>query len=278
MPKLASELESRKENGMDDRVAIVTGGAQGVGLATAQRFAEDGIRKFVLVDMNGEVLKSALSLIKGTGAEAHGFVGDLSKVSNCEKAVKTAIDAFGQVDILANCAGNTARGGILDTSEAAFDGLFGVNVKAPFYMIQNAAKEMLKRKTGVIINISSMLAHGGPPMLLTYSATKAALVTITKSAANTFKRDGIRVFAINLGWTVTPHEHQLQTKFHNMPEDWAQSVGRAQPFGRLLVPDDPAGVMSFLISKDASMMTGVVIDLEQFVIGTTEAALGAVEL
>jgi NAD(P)-dependent dehydrogenase (short-subunit alcohol dehydrogenase family) len=263
---------------MDDRVAIITGGAQGVGLAAAQRFANDGIKKFILADINGDTLETALNAIRGLGAVAHGFIGDLSKVANCEKAVKSAIDAFGQIDILANCAGNTARGGILDTSEAAFDGLFGVNVKAPFYMIQNAAKEMLKRKSGVIINISSMLAHGGPPMLLTYSATKSALVTITKSAANTLKRDGIRVFAINLGWTVTPHEHQLQTKFHDMPEDWAERVGRAQPFGRLLVPEDPAGVMSFLISKDASMMTGVIIDLEQFVIGTSEAALGAVEV
>jgi NAD(P)-dependent dehydrogenase (short-subunit alcohol dehydrogenase family) len=214
--------------------------------------------------------------LKATGVDAHGFAGDLSKVDNCERAVATAMKHFDQIDILANCAGSTARGGILDTDEAAFDRLFAVNVKAPFYMIQNAAKEMIKRKTGVIVNITSMLAHGGPPFLLTYSATKSAVVTITKSSANTLKRDGIRVFAINLGWTVTPTEHKVQTKVHNMPEDWADKVGAEQPFGRLLYPEDPAGVISFLVSKDASMMTGVIIDLEQFVVGTAEAALGAI--
>jgi NAD(P)-dependent dehydrogenase (short-subunit alcohol dehydrogenase family) len=261
----------------DERVAIITGGAQGVGEATARRLARDGIRKLVLADMDGKTLAATVESLKKLGFEAYAVEGDLSKVSHCAKVVKVAVDTFGRVDILANCAGSTARGGILDTEEPAFDRLFAVNVKAPFYMIQHAGKEMMKRKSGVIINITSMLAHGGPPILLTYSASKSALVTITKSAANTLKRDGIRVFAINLGWTVTPTEHKVQTQVHGMPEDWAERVGKEQPFGRLLVPDDPAGVISFLCSKDASMMTGVIIDLEQFVIGTGEAALGAVK-
>jgi NAD(P)-dependent dehydrogenase (short-subunit alcohol dehydrogenase family) len=261
---------------MDNRVALITGGAQGVGEATARRLSQDGVRKLLLADMDAEKLKTTVESLKAAGSDAHGFAADLSKVENCENAVATAIKHFGQIDILANCAGSTARGGILDTEEKTFDHLFAINVKAPFYMIQSAAKEMIKRKTGVIVNITSMLAHGGPPFLLTYSATKSALVTITKSAANTLKRDGVRLFAINLGWTVTPTEHKTQTQFHKMPEDWADKVGAEQPFGRLLYPEDPAGVISFLVSKDASMMTGVILDLEQFVIGTTEAALGAV--
>jgi NAD(P)-dependent dehydrogenase (short-subunit alcohol dehydrogenase family) len=261
---------------MDDRVAIITGGAQGVGEATARRFAKDGIQKIIIADMDGGKLANAESYLRSIGVDAHGVQGDLTLTKTCKAVVDAAVSQFGRLDILANCAGNTARGGILDTDEASFEKLFATNVKAPFFMIQHAAREMLKRKSGIIINISSMLAHGGPPFLLTYSATKAALVTITKSAANTLKRDGIRVFAINLGWTVTPTEHRIQTTLHDMPEDWAEKVGNAQPFGRLLVPDDPAGLSAFLISKDASMMTGVIIDLEQFVIGTTEAALGAV--
>jgi NAD(P)-dependent dehydrogenase (short-subunit alcohol dehydrogenase family) len=261
---------------MDERAAIITGGAQGVGEATALRFAKDGIRKIIVADLDGDKLARTATDLRNLGVDAHAVQADLTNVANCKMVVDKAVSHFGRLDILANCAGSTARGGILDTDEATFDKLFATNVKAPFYMIQHAAKEMLKRKSGVIINISSMLAHGGPPFLLTYSATKAALVAVTKSAANTLKRDGIRLFAINLGWTVTPTEHRVQTTLHNMPEDWAEKVGREQPFGRLLVPDDPAGLSSFLISRDASMMTGVIIDLEQFVIGTTEAALGAV--
>jgi NAD(P)-dependent dehydrogenase (short-subunit alcohol dehydrogenase family) len=260
---------------MTNKTAIITGAAQGVGEAAARRLAKDGIKKILLVDMDAKTLKATVDSLKAEGVDAHGFAADLSKVENCEMAVKTAVDKLGHVDVLCNCAGSTARGGILDTPEPVFDQLFSVNVKAPFYMIQNAAKDMIKRKRGVIVNITSMLAYGGPPFMTTYSASKAATNIITKSAANTLKRDGIRIFAINLGWTVTPTEHRIQTQVHNMSEDWAKQLGEKQPFGRLLVPDDVSNLISFLVSDQASMMTGSIVDLEQHVMGTAEAALGA---
>jgi NAD(P)-dependent dehydrogenase (short-subunit alcohol dehydrogenase family) len=262
---------------MSDRTAIITGAAQGVGEATARRLLKDGIGKLLLVDMDAPKLEAVAASLRKDGADVAVCAGDLSEIANCAAAVGAAMTKFGRIDILANCAGSTVRGGILDTSEETFDRLFAVNVKAPFFMIQHAAKEMQKRRSGVIVNISSMLAHGGPPFLLTYSATKAALVAVTKSAANALKRDNVRLFAINLGWTVTPTERRVQTEVHGMPEDWAEMVGQQQPFGRLLMPDDPAGLISFLVSPDARMMTGAIIDLEQFVIGTTDAALGAVK-
>jgi NAD(P)-dependent dehydrogenase (short-subunit alcohol dehydrogenase family) len=122
----------------------------------------------------------------------------------------------------------------------------------------------------VIVNISSMLAYGGPPNLATYSASKAALNVLTKSAANTWKRDGIRVHAINLGWTVTPSERRVQTTLHGQPADWAEMIGKRMPFGRLLAPGDAASVIAFLVSDNARMMTGNIIDLEQYVMGTFE--------
>jgi NAD(P)-dependent dehydrogenase (short-subunit alcohol dehydrogenase family) len=85
----------------------------------------------------------------------------------------------------------------------------------------------------------------------------------------------VRVFAINLGWTVTPNEHRVQTEFHRLPEDWAETIGAKQPFGRLLNPDDPAGVVAFLCSEDAGMMTGAIIDLDQFVAGAVDTNPGA---
>ncbi|MGL4490695.1 MAG: SDR family oxidoreductase [Rhizobiaceae bacterium] len=262
---------------MSNRVALITGAAQGIGEGVARRLLQDGIKKLVLADLDREKLEETASSLRKAGADVVSFAGDLSFVDNCAKATESAIKAFGQIDILVNCAGSTARGGILDTSEKTFDHLFTVNVKAPFFMTQHVAKEMLKRKSGSIVNIASMLAHGGPPFLATYSTTKAAIVTMTKSAANTLKRDGIRVNAINLGWTVTPAEHRTQTQVHGYPEDWAEKVGKEQPFGRLLTPEDPAALISFLCSPDASMMTGAIIDLEQFVIGTTDTNLGAIK-
>ncbi len=146
--------------------------------------------------------------------------------------------------------------------------LFDVNVKAPLFMMQEAAVIMKQNKSGLIINISSMLAHGGPPNLATYSGSKAALVALSKSAANTFKRDGIRVFCINLGWVNTESEHQLQTTFHKLPENWADEMGRRMPSGRLINADDVAGLIHYLTTPSAQMMNGAVIDFEQMPTGT----------
>ncbi len=101
-----------------------------------------------------------------------------------------------------------------------------------------------------------MLAYGGPPFLLAYAASKAAIVALTKGTANTVKRDGMRVFGINLGWTWTPAEQEVQTRLHGLPENWSETLGAKQPFGRLLMPKDPAALISFLVSEDARMMRG----------------------
>jgi len=124
-----------------------------------------------------------------------------------------------------------------------------------------------KERPGRVINISSMLAHGGVAHLLPYSATKAALNLMTRNIAHTVRHNGVRVHAINLGWTVTPAEHITQTQVHGFPEDWAEKEGAKQPFGRLVLPEDAAGLCAFLASTDATMMTGNIIDLEQWVSG-----------
>jgi NAD(P)-dependent dehydrogenase (short-subunit alcohol dehydrogenase family) len=173
-----------------------------------------------------------------------------------------------------NAAGLTDRGGLEDTDVATFNRIIGANTRAPFFMMQMATPS-LRLRQGVIVNVCSMLAYGGPPFLLAYSASKAALVTLTKGVANTLKRDRIRAFGINLGWTATPSEHRVQTQRHGLPEDWAQTIGVRQPFGRLLVAEDVADLVAFLISPGAGMMTGAVIDLDQYVAGTVDDNPGA---
>ena len=130
---------------------------------------------------------------------------------------------------------------------------------------------MVAAKSGVIINIASMLAYGGPPNLGTYAASKAALMALSRNAANTFKRDGVRVFCVNLGWALTDGEHELQTGFHKLPQDWAETMGARMPFGRLITADDVAGLCAFLVSPPAQMMTGAVIDYEQMPVGTFDS-------
>jgi NAD(P)-dependent dehydrogenase (short-subunit alcohol dehydrogenase family) len=250
------------------RTALITGGAQGIGAAVARKFLGEGFSGVLLVDRNAEKLAAMQKQI-GKGAEI--FVGDLRDKQTPAGAVAKAVKSFGRLDVLVNAAGNTERCGIADTTPEAFDRLFEVNVKAPLFMMQEAAKHMVPAKSGVIINVASMLAYGGPPNLTTYSASKSALMTLSRSAANTFKRDGIRVFCVNLGWTLTEGEHELQTTFHKLPKNWAEEIGARMPFGRLITADDVAGLCAFLVSPTAQMMTGAVIDYEQMPLGTFDS-------
>jgi NAD(P)-dependent dehydrogenase (short-subunit alcohol dehydrogenase family) len=247
------------------RTALITGGAQGLGAAIARKFLSDGFTGVLLVDRNAERLAATQKQI---GKSAEIYVGDLGDTATPAAAVNKAIKSFGRLDVVVNAAGNTERCGIADTTPEAFHRLFDVNVKAPLFMMQEAARHMVAAKSGVIINVASMLAHGGPPNLATYAASKSALMTLSRSAANTFKRDGIRVFCINLGWAMTDGEHELQTGFHKLPQDWAAQIGARMPFGRLITADDVAGLCAFLVSPPAQMMTGAVIDYEQMPLGT----------
>ncbi len=257
----------------DARTAVITGAAQGIGRATAIRLAAEGFARFLLIDRQADALDETVAKLRDLGVEARPFAADLVDLTVWQPRLAEALDSLGPVEALVNAAGTTARGGLADTSPATFDLIFHLNVRAPFFLMQSVSPRM--RAGGTIVNIASMLAYGGPPFLLAYAASKAALVALTKGAANDLKRRRIRAFAINLGWTWTPAEQEVQTRLHGLAPDWAETVGARQPFGRLLMPEDPAGLIAFLTSPDACMMTGAIIDLDQYVAGTVDDNPGA---
>ncbi len=248
------------------RVALITGGAQGIGAATAKQFLLDGFAGVVLVDRNAERLTLEASALQKFG-RLEMIVANLAEESTPARAVAFAIEKFGRIDVLVNAAGNTARGGIADVTHETYKGLFAVNVMAPLFMMQEACKHMVVAKSGVIINVGSMIAHGGPPNLATYSASKAALVALTKHAAQAFAWEGVRSFCINLGWAFTEGEQEMQTQFHGLPQDWSKGIGAQMPSGRMIMPNDIAELMAYLVSPSAQMMNGTVIDFEQIPTG-----------
>lgn len=254
----------------DGRFALVTGAAQGLGFAAAKRFLEMGFGGVLLLDRNAAKLADAAARLKVLG-RVQTLAGDLMDVGLPARAVATAVAGFGRLDVVVNAAGNTERCGLDDTTPEAFERLFGVNTRAPYFMMQEAVKAMRKNRAGTIINMSSMLSHGGPPNLTTYSASKAALNILTRSSAQKVARDGIRIFAINLGWVNSDGEHALQTGFHNMPQDWAEAIGRRMPAGRMITPEDVAGLVAYLVSPSAQMMTGAIIDYEQMPVAVFES-------
>jgi NAD(P)-dependent dehydrogenase (short-subunit alcohol dehydrogenase family) len=255
----------------DGKTIVVTGGTQGVGLATARLLVERGASTVTICGRNGANGRAAEHELRSLGAKALFVQADLSRADDCFRVIDEAEAAYGRIDSLINCCGATTRGTLESTTPDLWDYLFAVNVKAPFFLIQRAVPVMRRGgRGGTIANIGSIAAHGGQPYITAYSAAKAALLILTKNLANSLRWDRIRVNALNIGWTATPTEHELQANFHGLGENWLQRVSAAQPFGRLLTPEDVAKALAFLASDESGLMTGSVVDFDQRVIGTAD--------
>ncbi|MEQ1875481.1 MAG: SDR family oxidoreductase, partial [Bdellovibrionia bacterium] len=149
----------------------------------------------------------------------------------------------------------------------AWDSIFAVNARAPFILIQEAAREMKKQpQGGSIVNIITMSSHGGQPFITAYCASKGALAILTKNAAHSLRSSKIRVNGINMGWTDTDNEHLVQVAM-GRPENWLKEAEARQPFKRLLKPLDIAKLSAYLLSDDSELMTGSLIDFDQNVMG-----------
>jgi len=256
---------------LDEKVAVISGAAQGIGEATARLFAERGIAGLLLTDRQPERLAAvAESLRPITRVET--VVADLADPAQVASITSGAEAVFGRVDILANIAGLTDRGSIFDTTVELFDRMFAVNVRAPFLLMQGALRLMTRDGIeGAIVNILSVNAHGGSPALAPYSASKGALATLTKNVANAVLNDRIRVNGIYLGWTETPGEHEIIRRSGQGGDDWLQRAEAGRPFGRLIQPEEVARLIGFLASGESGVMTGALIDFDQHVVGLHSA-------
>mgnify|MGYP005723613855 FL=1 len=140
-------------------------------------------------------------------------------MKQCRNAVSVALKNFGKLDILVNAAGLTDRGNIVNTSEELFDKMIAVNLRGPFFLIQEAVKIMIKKHIeGSIINIGSVSALTGQPFISAYSTSKGALATLTRNTAFALLNNKIRVNQLNIGWMASDGEHEIQTKFHGAKE------------------------------------------------------------
>lgn len=254
------------------KVMLVTGAAQGIGEATARLMAARGVAALALVDRNGERLGEVAAELAGTGCRVATFAADLANLDDAIGAVDVLAARLGSLDGVVNAAGITDRGGIDDTSPALFDRIFAVNTRAPFFIIQRALPHLRRAGGGTIVNVLSITIWGGTPQLTAYVGAKGALAVMTRNIAASVARDRIRVNGLNLGWTLTPNERRLQVEVHGRPADWPDAVGRAQPFGRLLAPEDAARAICFLASDESALMTGAIVDFEQQVMGTYPVA------
>lgn len=255
------------DNDLADGVFLVTGSTQGIGAAVALALAQAGARGVVICGRSREDGARVKSAIEAAGAAAEYVHADLAEVDDC-RAVTAACDKrFGRLDGLVNAAGMTDRGTLEDTTVELWDRMFAVNVRAPFILMQDAVAIMRREAiAGRIVNVITMSSHGGQPFITAYCASKGALATLTKNAAHALRGDRIRVNGVNIGWADTPGEHKIQLA-GGAPEDWLAKAEAAQPFGRLIKPEDVAKFCLFLLGPDSGLMTGALIDYDQNVMG-----------
>ncbi|MDP3315221.1 MAG: SDR family oxidoreductase [Devosia sp.] len=250
------------------QVAVVTGGAQGIGEATARLLAARGAAGIAIVDRRRDQGEAVAASLNEAGTRTLFIETDLAIHEQVQRVIPAVDAAFGRVDIVCNIAGLTDRGTLLDTDLALFDRMFAINIRAPFFLLQDAVKIMQREgRGGSIVNISSVNAHVGGQNLAAYSASKAAIVNLTTNTANAFNMDRIRANAVLPGWVDTPGEHETLKKFHDAPDNWLDAAEKSRPFGKLLKADDVARMIVFLASPESAPMTGSVIDYEQTVFG-----------
>ncbi len=256
------------------KVAIVTGGTQGLGEAIARLLAERGAAGLVIVGRDRKRGKAVAEDIAKSGCKAVFVAANLADVAAVRTIVPAALKAFGRLDVLVNAAAFTDRGTLIDTKPAFFDKIFAVNVRAPFFLMQDAAKAMIRKKiAGTMVNILSMASHCGQPYIIAYSSSKAALSVLTKNAAFSLLRNKIRVNGLNIGWMDTPGEDRIQRLFHDGGDTWLARAEADAPFGRLLKPAEVAQAVAFLASDKSGMMTGSLVDFDQTVLGSGETAI-----
>ncbi|MBV9673627.1 MAG: SDR family oxidoreductase [Verrucomicrobia bacterium] len=260
-------LTNNLSSQLSGKVALITGSTQGLGAATARLFAERGASGIVLCGRNREKGLQVAGELKDCQAE---FVqADLSKLEDCFKVIEETDTRFGRLDVLVNSAGVTDRGTILDTSPELYQRIFDTNLRAPFFLMQGAAKIMLRSGiAGSIINVLSIVAHGGPPFITAYSSSKGALLTLTKNVAFSLMPHHIRVNGLTIGWMNTPGEDRVMRLYHGAQDGWKEQAEKELPFGRMLEAEEVARAIAFLASDESGMMTGSIIDFDQFVLGS----------
>ena len=249
------------------KVIVTTGGTQGVGEAIALRAAHAGAAGVVLCGRQRERGEEVAAEVERCGSHALYVPLDLADPDNCRQVIAACDQHFGRLDGLVNAAASTQRATIDELTVELWDYQFAVNVRGPALLIQEATRLMRRNQiAGSIVNIASVVSYCGGENLVAYSASKGAMVTLTKNVAQSMRRHRIRVNAINLGWTDTPAEHAVQL-LEGKSADWLSEAEQRSPFGRLIKPDDVARFCLFLLSDESGTLTGSVIDYAQRVMG-----------
>lgn len=250
------------------KVALIAGGTQGLGYAVADLLRARGAAGLAVVGRDAQKGEAAAAALTSEGCRAVFIGADLSH-RNAPAEVLALVDAeFGTVHAVLNSAAKTDRGTVWDTSPELWDEMLALNVRTPALIAQEAAKLMVRDGVdGSIAFVGSVAHHGGAPNLLAYSASKMALVAVTRSMAHQLMRHRVRVNLINPGWMDTPAEDQTQRRWEGATDGWLERAEAEQPWGQLIKPVEIARTIVHLLSPESGMLTGANIDWDQTIVG-----------
>lgn len=238
---------------MRGRVALITGGAGGIGLAIARRFGQAGVR-IALADIRSDSARQAADGLQKAGYPAVGFGGDVSKSADAETVARQVLDEFGRIDILVNNAGIMGRTAPLwELQEEDWNKVLTVDLTSVFLMSRAVISHMRSRGSGCIVSVASIAGKEGTPRLIPYSVAKAGIIAFTKALGKEVIADGIRVNCVAPGVVETPFLDQL-------PPEATQLMLSKSPMGRFGTADEVAAVVLFLASDDASFITAQCFD------------------
>lgn len=261
-------MTALNDQALAGKVVLVSGGTQGVGAAAARRALEVGAEAVMITGRDPHKGAAALIALESIGGHVAFHQADVSDVGQAAGSVAAVIEQYGRVDCVVNCAGLVTRGTLVDTSPEHFDAHIAINLRAPFFIMQEAVRHLLKRQApGSIVNISSISSHGAQSFLAPYVAAKAGLNALTKNAAHAHRFDRIRINALNIGWTATEGEDVIQRAAHGATDGWLERAAVNQPMGSLGQPDQIADMVTFLLSDASGVVTGSVLDWDQIVVG-----------
>ena len=239
---------------LENKVAIVTGGARGIGRAISLRLASEGAR-IAIVDIMLDVAEATAREFADQGFEARAYAANVAKPEDADATVKKVIADFGRIDILVNNAGITKDNLIMRMSEAEWDAVIAVNLKGTFNFTKAAVTPMARQRSGKIVNIASVVGRMGNAGQANYSASKAGVIALTKSTAKEFGSRNIQVNAVAPGFIET----EMTAKLPQSVRDTFMMVIPAKRPGK---PEDVANVVFFLCSSDADYVTGQVINID----------------
>ncbi len=238
---------------LSTKIAIVTGAAQGIGLATARKFAQEGAH-VVICDRDAAVVAAAVAMLQDSGGEVWGQACDVTQRAQVDALVQAVLTRHGRLDVLVNNAGITRDARLVKMTLEQFDAVIDVNLRAAFHCAQAVAPTLIAQGSGVILNASSVVGIYGNFGQTNYAASKAGIMAFTKTWARELGPKGVRVNAVAPGFVST---HMLDT----IPPEVMKLMTERVPLKRLAEPEELANVYAFLASDEASYVNGAVIEV-----------------